>query len=383
MKRTSYSFLILFVVIFVLISLPKEPVQKFRGTAIAFLAPTWEQLVNFSLFSKKMLASIPLNSSPSNSPEESEEWQRLQLENQLLNAEIQHMRSLYVQERFLNYQLQNGKDSQNPNFKDFYNSLESQLQSVPARIIFRSADTWNSSLWINVGEANNLSLNQKIIARNSPVLVGNSVIGVIDYVGPHQSRVKLITDSGLHLSVRALRSQFIHPSLHSSLVFLLDYISENPSLNNLSKEEQHVLTKTIQQLKQHDQQQQEAWHLAKGELYGSTPPFGRSQGASLRGVGFNYDFDDEKGPARDLRNGKPISSHYNLPPMPIIKVNDLLVTTGLDGIFPPGLSVAIVTKISPLKEGDFYYELEAVPTAGPLDNLSLVFVIPSQEYDNE
>jgi rod shape-determining protein MreC len=48
----------------------------------------------------------------------------------------------------------------------------------------------------------------------------------------------------------------------------------------------------------------------------------------------------------------------------------------LDGVFPPGLDVATITKIHPLKEGDYYYELEAKPTAGNMYNLSYVFVIP-------
>jgi cell shape-determining protein MreC len=190
---------------------------------------------------------------------------------------------------------------------------------IAARVIYRSPATWNSSLWINVGRATN----EKVVRKNSPVLVGNHVVGVIDHVEEHQSRVRLITDSALTPSVRATR---------------------------------------------------EMLHLAKGELYGSSKPLWRSHGTVLKGVGFNYDFPDEKGPSRDLRTGKPMNQKGAS--VPLIMVNDVLVTTGMDGVFPPDLSVATVTKIAPLKEGDFAYEIEAIPTAPDLDNLSLLFVLP-------
>ena len=57
-------------------------------------------------------------------------------------------------------------------------------------------------------------------------------------------------------------------------------------------------------------------------------------------------------------------------------MNDVLVKTGMDGVFPPGFQVATVTRIELLKEGDYFYELEARPIAGPLEELSLVFVLP-------
>ena len=65
----------------------------------------------------------------------------------------------------------------------------------------------------------------------------------------------------------------------------------------------------------------------------------------------------------------------------MLKVNDLLVTTGMDGVFPEGLHVATVTKIRPLKEGDYYYQLEAIPTAGNLEEISIVSILPPTGYD--
>ena len=68
--------------------------------------------------------------------------------------------------------------------------------------------------------------------------------------------------------------------------------------------------------------------------------------------------------------------------IPLIQVHDLLVTTGIDGVFPPGLRVAEVKKVFPLSEGAYTYEIEAIPTAGNLNNLQHVFIIPPVVLDD-
>ena len=83
----------------------------------------------------------------------------------------------------------------------------SGLSSNPCPRHFRSSAAWDHFLWINIGETTNERLGKKAIMKNSPVVVGKSVVGVIDYVGRRQSRVRLITDSGLPLSVRVNRAK--------------------------------------------------------------------------------------------------------------------------------------------------------------------------------
>ena len=63
----------------------------------------------------------------------------------------------------------------------------------------------------------------------------------------------------------------------------------------------------------------------------------------------------------------------------MLQVGDLLVTTGFDGVFPPNLSVAIISEVGSLKEGASSYELKAIPTAGNLDNIENLFVLPPLE----
>ena len=70
--------------------------------------------------------------------------------------------------------------------------------------------------------------------------------------------------------------------------------------------------------------------MAKGELHGSSKPLWRGYSQVLKGIGFNYDYADAYGPARDLRTGKTTA---NSPGISLLRVNDLLMTTGMDGIF--------------------------------------------------
>ncbi|MCB1180759.1 MAG: hypothetical protein KDK55_01880 [Chlamydiia bacterium] len=202
---------------------------------------------------------------------------------------------------------------------------------ISATVIYRDPMSWSSSFWIDVGERTNHT--QQIVAKNSPVLIGDSIIGAIDYVGKTQSRVRLITDSGLNPSVRAVRG-------------------------NTS-------------------------YLAKGVLQGTGPPLWRGRSPTLKGIGFNYDFDDTEGSARDLVTGAYADPFKKGEAISLIKEGDLLVTTGMDGVFPAGLKVAVVTKIFPLKEGDYTYSLEAKPTAAAIEDICFVYVTPPIGFNME
>ena len=192
-----------------------------------------------------------------------------------------------------------------------------------AEIIYRQKANWNESLWISKGE--------DTVKKLSPVLSGDVLIGIIDYVGKNQSRIRLITDPKLSPSVRAKRE---------------------------------VAGRS--------------WLLAKGELEGMLDKQGRQGGTLFKGAGFNYDFPDSEGPARDLRTGSLAEGGSEVL---IVKTDDILVTTGLDGLFPKGLKVAKVTKVKPLKEGDFYYEIEAKSLMGNLNDLKWVTVIEPVFFD--
>jgi len=274
MKRYTYIF-IAFLILSQL-SLSKTGSDRIRSGAVATLSPPWR----FLSAGKNFVTSWP---SGKISQQAKEEIEALRLENYLLKAELETVKA------------HSGVGD----------------NSVVGKVIFREPASWSSSFWINVGETTNERLRKTVVAKNSPVVMGNTAIGLIEYVGKHRSRVRLITDASVTPSVQAVR-------------------------NSPLKEEN--------------------CHLARGELRGANGPIWRSRETLLRGEGFN----DEGG-------------------QPTVKIGDVLVTTGMDGVFPAGLRVALVSHVYPLKEGAVSYELEAKPIAGSFNTVSFVTVLPALE----
>ncbi len=390
-KKFILTYLIIFITFLTIMSLSRHSNDKIRGQSVALMAPLWEKILNFKYF-----IFHPTSPSPFSHLSIEEEKQRLQMQNQLLENEISYLQKQLHEKLLISSQIAQiaafSPQEEQGLITEYQKSLQSSLnmmkrriQSVPARVIFRSFDTWNSSLWINVGESSNQADQMPIVALNSPVVVGRAIIGIIDYVGRSQSRVRLISDSRLTPSVRAARGGEQDFLISEQIEALVQHMNHHKG-ELLSSEDQTQLTQLLKQLKQNLQPLKKTWYLAKGELLGSSFSARLGQNIYLKGTGFNYDFADEEGPSRDLRNGKPLQQPQ-AEALSILKVNDILVTTGMDGVFQPGFQVAIVTHVALLKEGDYFYDLEARPIAGPLEELTLVFVLPplkeEKAFDSE
>lgn len=381
-KKFMVTYLLIFVTLLIMMSISRHTSEKMRGGSVALLAPLWEKLLVFKHF-----MSHPTQPSPLTSFSLEEEKQHLQVENQLLSTEVAYLTQLLHEQALFSPQLAY-IDAATLEKSDYQQSIEKTLQhlkwrlkGIPARVIFRSFDTWNSSLWINVGRTANQNDQLPIVAKNSPVIVGRAIVGIIDYVGEHQSRVRLITDHRLTPSVRAARGgeqELLMSEYSEGLLQLLNRKKNSP----LPADERQHLAELLDKLKQNLNPYKKSWYLAKGELLGSSSGARRGQEVYLKGTGFNYDFADEEGEGRDLRTGKPLQQTQETA-IPILKMQDVLVTTGMDGIFPPGFQVATVSKIDLLKEGDYFYQLEAKPIADPLEELSLVFVLPPLKEESE
>jgi hypothetical protein len=218
-------------------------------------------------------------------------------------------------------------------------------------------------------------LQEVVIAENSPVLIGNSVVGVIDLIHKTQSRVRLITDNRLSIAVRAARGRQQDHFLLEQLNTLVFSLEKRPN-SNCSQEVQEAIS-ALTRLKDQFIPIDQNMYLAKGELQGTGRPLWRSCGSFLKGTGFNYDFSDEEGPARDLRSGLTYEKSSKLSSVALLSVGDLLITTGLDGIFPAGLHVGVVSKVDILQEGQCFYHLEAMATAGSFDEINFVCVLPA------
>jgi rod shape-determining protein MreC len=385
-KLNFFSYFILIVFLFCLISCPATLTEKIRSHAIAGFFPSWEK-------SQSMVAM--LGASPSSHIAENNKSMELQLENQLLNAQIEGVYEWLLFEERIQEQIERLKDLTKTKKTDLYwneffrrradelrQILEVELQSIPAKVVFRDPNFWSSSIWINVGEKENEILGKTIIAENSPVVVGEALVGVVEYVGYNQSRVRLISDSGVVPSVRAVRGTTQNRSLAQTVKSLESRIYDRDDI--ISSSDKTHLLQLLSTLKSNLKEEKDDWYLAKGEIYGSSNPLWRSNGQMLKGVGFNYDYADEEGPARDLKTGDIIGEKKSkLKPLPILQKGDLLVTSGMDGIFPSGLHVAIVSKIKGLVDGGYAYDIIAKPVANNLNDLNIVFVIPPLGFNKE
>lgn len=388
MRRISYRpyFLLLFFFL-CLMSLPRGGSERIRSAVVCSFAPCWG---GFSFLKEKMLflLTLPL-SSQTKSPSDAFEIERLSQENQLLRSQIENVREWLLHEDRIQDQVARHKVlSETPFNEDFWKeffkrrsqelckSLDLQTCSLPATVIFREPASWSSTFWIDIGESDNENVGMKIVGKNSPVLLGTSIVGIVEYVGRNQSRVRLITDSRLSPSVRAVRGDAQNRYLLEhldSLVFALELRNDLFASEEECKTAAHVLYR----LKNAMLQQSGDHYLAKGELKGTSNPLWRSRSQVLKGIGFNYDFPDVEGPARDLRSGEPYGAKGE--PVQLLRPGDLLITTGLDGVFPPGFRVATVSAVQTLKEGASSYEIEAMPTAGNLDELTHVFVLRPED----
>ncbi|CDR34493.1 rod shape-determining protein MreC [Criblamydia sequanensis] len=365
-RRLSKGLLVPFILFFMLLALPKSVTLKIKDFASSVANPIWSLLV-------------PLK--PTLSQQEIEKL-KLQEENVYLKNEVQKLKTILSHEVKILKQLSSkneGNDS--PRGIILEKKIEEALSSIPAKVLFRSPNSWGSSIWVDVGEEDNKAFKKPVICRNSPVVSGEALVGVIDYVGNRQSRVRLITDAGLSPSVRVARGELKKQMLFNLL--------SGFSAILLSKEwpddsDQSELAKSIKTIKDAiGKEVSKNTLLAKGIINGRSLPLWRSPGQKLKGFGFNYDFSDEEGEALDLFNGRLIDEPTALANGSIVEAGDLLITTGYDGVFPANLKVGIVDHVSKLKEGDYFYEISAIPSAFDLDHLDLVFVLPPQGFDPE
>ena len=249
---------------------------------------------------------------------------------------------------------------QKPTYKPTY------PHSTLSKIIYRNPTHWNNFFWISCQK------NDPNITLNSPVLYQNSLIGIVDFVGEKQARVKLITNSALTVSVRALRGK-------NQYYDLLNHINALVSYNTIQSHP--LLSKELSKLKNQIIQSKESLYLAKGELFGLSQPLWRGDGKILLGRGFNCSVEDSLSIARELSSDQPTNKAKEQPSL--ILPDDLLITTGFDGIFPEGLAVAKVLTVDPLEEGAYYYSLKAAPIITELDSLSYVEVIAPINFEKK
>jgi len=382
MRRLSYKpYVTLFFLMFFTLSLKPSLSNQLRSWTSSVISPFWQGMNTIKKTGLKVLRwTAP---SATTSPAILREVAILKRDNYKLNEQLELLKTHLKIEGLILSQIETLKNipSQSEFFarrqRDLMHLIENQTRFISAKVFFREPSHWGSCLWINVGEKHNRSLGQKIIAKNSPVVVGITVVGIVEYVGEKRSRVRLITDASLVPSVRVLRGEETNRMLLEKIEGCLSLLKTKETVEGISE-----LGEGLVKLKSHLSSESSNLYLAKGQLHGTSQPLWRSRGIYLKGIGFNYDFSDEEGPARHIQTGEPLGGLKPGASLALIQPGDLLVTTGLDGVFPKGLHVACVTSVEPLVEGAVSYNITAKSLIDNLDNLSSVTVLPALEVED-
>ncbi len=378
-----YPYVFFIICVFCVCNIPKGSSQKARFFCIGSLCPSWEMC---HFFKEKALLAF---SSPSFSLVTESNWKELEAlkrENQVLQMQLENINEWLLHEDRIEEQLHRLQQIQSEDSREdlklFYtrrqqqimNILKLQMKAIPAKVVYREPCSWSSFIWVNVGEKQNKSLQEKSIGKNSPVVIGNVVIGFIEEVGMHRSKVRLLTDAKFTPAVRAIRGSEQNYIVARQIESLLQTLQTRQELF-VSEQESLDLFLELKKVSSRTGYFSEDFYLAKGELCGSSLPLWRSRGQVLQGVGFNYDFPDEEGPARDLRTGESLSEKHGKG-VPLLRVGDLLITSGLDGVFPSGFEVATVTEVHTLQEGSSSYEIKAKALVQDFNEIHTVFILP-------
>lgn len=249
--------------------------------------------------------------------------------------------------------------------------------ATPASIVSRNQPGYGHFIWIDLGKSQNLDPLQPIIGKYSPVIFGQSVVGIVEHVGEKYSKVRLITDPMLKIAVRASRALSVDNHVVGQLSSLINTL-QSVEPNSYPAQRKQSLIQELSILNTHLLNTSEPRQLAKGVVSGNS---NSKRELELRGSGFNYDFSDEYGVARDLRTGSLLKEFESSSNTALIYPNDLLITSGFDKIFPEGLVVGYVKEVLPLKEGGNFYDLIARPAIQNLSSLSTVFVMPPMKLE--
>ncbi len=346
-KRGAGSYFVIAVVLFALLHVSKE---RFSWVRSALLLPG-ELLASFGGLSEGEMDRM-----------------QLRMENYLLKEQLAEIKEWLSLEDRVEEQCKRIEElTQRGDYREFYarriaelrKLLEGQTTAVVAKVVFRDPAFWSSGLWIDKGEETNRIYGRKIIAKNSPVVLGTTLVGIVEEVEEERSYVRLLTDSTLTPAVRAVRYGEQDRVLWQALQALEYECSLRTDIS--------VDSSLFQKIKEGLPQEGKGCYLAKGEVRGSSYSLWRARRSKLRGVGFNYEFSDAEGYAQEIHEKRK---------EPLLKVGDLLITSGLDGLFPAHLMVGSVTKIFPLKEGAVAFELEAEMSAPHIDQLRFLQILP-------
>lgn len=275
--------------------------------------------------------------------------------------------------------------------KQIQSTVKLPFKPLIGSVIYQESPPYGTALWINIGKKN-VFQEQKTgesgitdstqfpLEKNCPVICQGTLVGCIDYVGDYASRVILLSDPKLAVSAQVKRSLDARKraeAIEAGLAFrkaLQVYSQTANQKKSQSMEKALKAVDTIVLLLEKSTKDQtstkDILFLAKGQLRGSKS---KEKPILIDGVGFTCDFEDIFSTKRDLRTGQ---AHPHDERIAIVKPGDILETTGLDGVFPRGLPVALVKEVLPLVEGATSYTIKASPLLHSFPSFEYLSVLP-------
>lgn len=267
------------------LSLPPFDVRRIRGAAALLATPLWSQIV-----------ALRSDLSPEDALKE--RVRQLELERTML---VQRLKEAAA-------------EATGP----------VQAQGVKARVLAREPGAWNRFLWVDAGRET--VGEEGPLQKQSPVVFGDAVVGVVEYVGRKQSLVRLITDPQCSLAVQVAKEgpQGIQVASKRLQSLLRNSTQIDDSLRR-------ALQPLLMQLS-HEHQNKVAW---RGSLRGA----GSTGGGPVCLLGEFYPSESRR-PANKEFAPLEVEERELRP-----AAGALLVTTGLDGIFPAGLKVGYIESL--------------------------------------
>lgn len=246
--------------------------------------------------------------------------------------------------------------------------------SVVAPVVYRSHSAWMRSFWVAFGQQD---ARYPQIGLGSPVLYGPYLIGIVEFVGEKYSRVRLLTDERVVVAVRVLRKPDRDWELFVALEMVKRQLEWKKEMQMPRLEEEKRLEESLLQVQKALHSRGVALYLAKGELHGSSGNGWRRSSLLLKGRGFNDAFPGEEGRARR------VSIEGEKREIPLVAKGDLLVTSGLDGLFPKGIPVATVFSVDPVNPADAWQSLQARLCIESICDFSVVTLLPSLQFTEQ
>lgn len=299
------------------------------------------------------------------------------LENQILKSQITYIQEwIFAQQKMDDFILEIKKleknqglslinqDAQKKRLKILGDYIALFGRYAIGTIIFKEPFSSSSFAWLNVGELYNQKIGNNLIQKNSPVVVGDILVGIVEEVFLRHSKIRMVTDPNLVVAVRAIRGKSQSREINRKAYDLLDTLELSQDFNWDQKE---TLKSLLAELHTNLEKEGQDRFYAKGEVYGAEfSPF-YSYDHTLIGDGFQMQVQSKSSKFLQTPDGfKEV----------VIKRGDLLETTGLDGIFPKGLKVAIVTEIAPSKLGRLAYKIKAKSLIEKLQDIQYVQILP-------